>query len=91
MTNDKKSLIALKKARTSLNKVIKMQEDGSYCIDILQQLLAIKGLINSSSNQIMQNHLKHCFSQGLKTNDKKTEEKLIKELVQVINLNERTK
>jgi DNA-binding FrmR family transcriptional regulator len=36
-----KSLIALKKAKTSLEKVIKMLEDEKYCIDIIQQNLAV--------------------------------------------------
>jgi DNA-binding FrmR family transcriptional regulator len=39
--DNKKSLIALKKAKTSLEKVIQMIEDDKYCIDIIQQNLAV--------------------------------------------------
>jgi DNA-binding FrmR family transcriptional regulator len=36
-----KSLIALKKAKTSLEKIITMMEEKKYCIDIIQQNLAV--------------------------------------------------
>jgi CsoR family transcriptional regulator, copper-sensing transcriptional repressor len=38
---NQKVLIGLKKARTSLDKIIKMVEDDKYCIDIIQQDLAV--------------------------------------------------
>lgn len=41
MDKTNKTLIGLKKARTLLDKIISMQEDGSYCIDIVQQNLAV--------------------------------------------------
>jgi DNA-binding FrmR family transcriptional regulator len=39
--NTKQALISLKKARTSLNNIIDMIEDDKYCIDIIQQNLAV--------------------------------------------------
>ena len=89
--SNKKAQIALKKAKTSLEKIIKMIDDDVYCIDILQQILAVKGLLNSSAGKILDNHLKHCFSHGFRTKDKDLEEKLINELITVINIRERTK
>ncbi|MEI8253661.1 MAG: metal-sensing transcriptional repressor [bacterium] len=38
---DAKQLIALKKARTLLDKIITMTEKKEYCIDIIQQNLAV--------------------------------------------------
>lgn len=89
--SNKKASIALKKAKTSIEKILKMIDDDVYCIDIIQQILAVKGLLNSSASKILDNHLKHCFSHGFETNDKNLQEKLINELITVINLREKTK
>ncbi|MBT3726739.1 metal-sensing transcriptional repressor [bacterium] len=39
--NTKQPMISLKKARTSLNNIIDMIENEKYCIDIIQQNLAV--------------------------------------------------
>jgi len=83
--------IALKKAKTSIENILKMIEKDEYCIDILQQILAVKGLLNSSSNKILNHHLKHCFREGLNIKNQKRKQKLISEVVDVINLGNRTK
>lgn len=49
----KKQLIALKKARTLLDKIITMEEDGIYCINIIQQNLAVIGLLKNVNLQLL--------------------------------------
>jgi len=39
--SNSKNLIALKKAKTSLEKIIQMIEKDQYCINIIQQNLAV--------------------------------------------------
>ena len=51
MEEDKQILVALKKGQSHLGNVIKMVEDGKYCIDILQQNLAVIGLLKSAKNR----------------------------------------
>lgn len=83
--------IALKKAQTSINKIIKMIEKDEYCLDILQQILAVNGLLKSASDKILENHLQTCFLEGVKKGDTKEKEKLIKEVIDVIALKRKTK
>lgn len=40
-----KNLIALKKAKSLLDKIITMIEQDEYCIDVVQQNLAVMGLL----------------------------------------------
>jgi DNA-binding FrmR family transcriptional regulator len=40
MQQKKKAYIALKKAHSSLQKILTMVEENSYCIDVMQQNLA---------------------------------------------------
>lgn len=82
----KETTIALKKAQTSIKSILKMLEEDKYCIDILQQLLAVNGLIKSASNKMLENHLHTCFVDGLKTSNSANKNKLIKEVLQVVNL-----
>ena len=49
MSNEK-VLLRLKTARGQIDAVIKMIEDGRYCIDISNQLLAIQSLIKNANN-----------------------------------------
>lgn len=81
----KSQLITLKKAASLTNTVLKMIEDDRYCIDILQQINAVKGLLNSAANSIMENHLNHCFIEGMNSNDEKTKIKMIKEIQTIIS------
>lgn len=92
-TNDthKQTLIALRKSKSHIEKIIKMVEEDTYCIDILHQILAVNGLINSASSKILKNHMQTCLKRGLQTNDETEHEELINEIIEVINLSKKTK
>lgn len=81
-----KVLICLKKAISHAEKVIKMIEKNAYCIDIIQQILAIQGLLRSTQEHILESHLKTCFKKGMMGKSKKKKEKLVKEILRVTKL-----
>lgn len=87
----KDAAIALKKAQTSINNILKMIDEDKYCVDIMQQILAVNGLLKSASDKILANHLSTCFSEGMRTNNEDTKDKLIQEVVDVISLRGKTK
>lgn len=93
MTNNSKkdTAIALKKAQTSINGILKMIDEDKYCIDILQQILAVNGLLKSASNKILVNHLNTCFSEGMRSPSKNIKDKLVKEVIEVINIGNKKK
>jgi len=87
MENKKeKSLINFKKAKTSLEKIIKMVEEGDYCIDIMQQNLAVIGLLKSANQMIMENHLGSCFKSAMETANQKKKDEMIEEILKVTKL-----
>ena len=75
-----------KKAHSHLGKIIKMVENGEYCIDVMQQNLAVIGLLKSAHQMLMENHLKTCFSSAVKSGNKKREEEMIKEILAVTKM-----
>jgi len=87
--NKQKKLIALKKANSLIEKIIKMVEDDKYCIDIMQQNLAVIGLLKSFHQLVLENHLQTCFKKGMESNSEKKKIEIIDEVIKVINLSNR--
>lgn len=81
-----KALIGMKKANSLLSKIIKMTEDNKYCIDIMQQNLAVIGLLRSAHESLMENHLQHCFKSAMSSKDNKKKQKMTLEILKVTNL-----
>lgn len=87
MKDNQKTLINYKKARSLLDKIITMMEEGEYCIDIMQQNLAAIGLLKSAHQQLMESHLNSCFKHAMSTNNQKRKDQMIEEILKVSNLN----
>lgn len=77
------ALIALKKAQSHLTNVIKMTEDGKYCINIMQQNLAVMGLLKSAHQLLMENHLNSCFISAMSAANRSKKDKMINEILTV--------
>ena len=87
MTNQKTKIsINFKKAQTVIGKVIKMTEDKEYCINIMQQNLAVIGLLKSAHQMLMEDHLNTCFTKAMQTNNERRKQEMIEEILKVIKL-----
>ena len=84
--NSAKTIINFKKAKTHLEKIIKMVEDGEYCIDVMQQNLAVIGLLKSAHQMLMEGHLNTCFKNAMSSNKQDRKDKMIREILQVTKL-----
>lgn len=82
----RKIRISLKKATSLLARVSEMVEKDCYCIDAMQQNLAVIGLLRSAHETLMENHLNTCFKSAMSSRDEKRKEEMIKEILKVINL-----
>ena len=80
---NKEILIALKKAQTHLGNVIRMVEEKEYCIDILQQNLAVIGLLKAGNNRLMERHLNSCFANAMKGTNEKRKQEMIDEILKI--------
>jgi DNA-binding FrmR family transcriptional regulator len=70
MKNEKqKTLINFKKAQSLMSKIIEMVETNEYCINIMQQNLAVIGLLKSAHQMLMENHLDTCFKKAMETGE----------------------
>ena len=52
----------LKTARGQIDGIIKMVDDGRYCIDVVNQLLSLEAIIKKCRKEVLQNHLMTCVA-----------------------------
>ncbi|MDP1883737.1 MAG: metal-sensitive transcriptional regulator [Candidatus Moranbacteria bacterium] len=83
---DKTIITALRKAQSHLGNVIKMVENKEYCIDILQQNLAVIGLLKSGNNKLMERHLNSCFANAMKGTNEERKREMIEEILKINSL-----
>lgn len=76
--NKLKASMSIKKAQGTLNKVLQMVEEDQYCPEIIQQIDAAIGLLQSSKKKLLLGHLDHCLKGNLKDNKSQTVEELVK-------------
>ncbi|MEI6499066.1 MAG: metal-sensing transcriptional repressor [bacterium] len=81
-----KTLINLKKARTHIDKIINMIDEGEYCINVMQQNLAVIGLLKSAHQMLMEGHLHTCFANAMKTTNEKRKQEMIEEILKVTKM-----
>lgn len=56
----------LKIARGHLEKVIKMVEKDTYCIDVIHQSQAVQRALEEADSVILENHLRTCVVDHIK-------------------------
>lgn len=83
---NQKVIIGIKKAKSSLEKVIKMIEEEKYCIDIIQQNLAVIGLLKSVNMNLLEWHLNCCVKKAAASQNEADLDNKMKELVKIIHL-----
>jgi len=87
LDKDKRNVLtAFKKARSLTDKIIGMTEDGEYCVDIMQQNLAVIGLLKSAHQQLMSNHLRTCFRNAMASKQEKIKSQMVEEILKVNKL-----
>lgn len=82
----KKIRIGFKKASSLLSKIREMVEKDCYCIDVMQQNLAVIGLLRSAHEALMENHLNTCFRSAMASKNEKRKKQMTEEILKVTNL-----
>lgn len=81
-----KTLINFKKAQSLISKIVQMIEDKEYCINIMQQNLAVIGLLKSAHQMLMENHLNTCFKNAMASRNEGKKQEMIQEILKVTKL-----
>jgi len=82
----KKIRIGYKKATSLLARISQMVEKDCYCIDVMQQNLAVIGLLRSAHELLMENHLNTCFRSAMASEDENKKQQMTAEILKVTKL-----
>ncbi|MBI2268635.1 MAG: metal-sensing transcriptional repressor [Candidatus Blackburnbacteria bacterium] len=66
-----------------LKKVVQMVQEDKYCVDIIHQSQAIQKALKEVDNLLLENHLKSCTVDNIKSGEDK---KAIEEIVNIFKL-----
>ncbi|MDY6822080.1 MAG: metal-sensitive transcriptional regulator [Deferribacterota bacterium] len=78
------TLERLKRIEGQIKGIIRMVEQDKYCIDIINQISAVKGALNQVALMIMQNHVESCLSDAINNADEEEKDAKIEELINTI-------
>lgn len=66
--------------------VERMVDDGTYCVDVMRQILAIQKALDRVNAMVLEDHLEHCASTAIRSDDPKKRERTIAELLEVFEM-----
>ncbi len=76
-------LARLRSIEGHVRGVARMVENDAYCIDIIQQTMAIKRAIDKVNQLILSNHLQSCVTTAIRGDDPIERERVLSELLDV--------
>ncbi len=63
----------------------RMLDEERYCIDILQQMQAIKSALQKAEDAILKDHAAHCVMSAISSGNKKDQKRKFDELVDLFS------
>ncbi len=78
------ALRRLKRIEGQVRGVQRMVEDGRYCPDILVQVSAIHEALRAVGKLLMRNHLEHCVTDALRSDDPAAAERTYGEVLNLM-------
>ena len=78
------NLVALRRIEGQVRGVQKMVENRKYCIDILNQIYAVKGALARVEEKIIEKHFQNCVTQAIKGSSEKEKQQKMNEILRLI-------
>lgn len=83
MPDHNKNVLRLKTAEGHLRGIIRMLEEGAYCIDVIRQIQAVQSALTVVSAQILEEHLGSCVTTAIRGEDPAERERMLHEITDV--------
>ena len=80
-----KTINRLKRAEGQIRGIIKMLEDERYCIDILNQMQAVKAAIARAESEILKDHAATCVESAIKSGNEEDQREKVSELIDLFD------
>lgn len=66
-----------------VNGIVRMVEDDQYCIDVINQIQAVQAALNKVSVMVLDDHMHHCVTDAIRSQDPSERERVLTEIKQV--------
>ena len=83
--HDPKLSARLKRIEGQVRGVARMVEEERYCIDILNQIQAVKAALNRVEAEVLKGHAAHCVAHAIKSGNAKDQTQKFSELVELFS------
>jgi DNA-binding FrmR family transcriptional regulator len=81
----KSQLARLGRIEGQVRGVARMVEDDRYCIDVLNQIRAVRAALDKVEQEILSNHLQHCVADAFHGGSVRDRQVKIDELLEVLD------
>jgi len=79
-----RNLKRLRRIEGQVRGLQRMVEEGRYCADIMTQIASVHEALRGVGRELMRNHLKHCATAALRSDDRETAESMYDELIDLM-------
>jgi DNA-binding FrmR family transcriptional regulator len=79
------NLIALRRIEGQIRGVQNMITQRKYCIDILNQIYAVKGALARVEEKILERHFQNCVTQAVRGSSEKEKQQKLDEILKLIH------
>ena len=83
--NQADNLVALRRIEGQVRGVQRMIEERKYCIDILNQIYAIKGAFSRVEEKILEKHFQRCVTEAVQGASEKKRQQKMDEILKLIH------
>lgn len=85
MRPDPKLLPRLSRIEGQVRGIARMVEEDRYCMDILNQIQAVKAALRKVEDEVLKSHSAHCVNDAIKAADSKDARKKFDELIDLFS------
>jgi len=79
------NMTALRRIEGQVRGVQRMIANRQYCIDILNQIHAVKGALTRVEEKILQKHFQHCVKTAIMGSSEKEKQQKLDEILKLID------
>ncbi len=73
----------LKSVEGHVRGIERMVEEGAYCVDVVNQILAVQRALKKVSAAVLDHHLHSCVTHAVRGSDDAAKERVLRELMEV--------
>jgi DNA-binding FrmR family transcriptional regulator len=79
------NIVALRRIEGQVRGVQRMIEERKYCIDILNQIYAVKGALGRVEERILEKHFRNCVTEAVTGSSEKEKQQKMDEIFKLIH------